>query len=203
MRAIPIAIASALTAVTLVGCGGSASTDSSATPPATASVTADPTAGAVGSPGAGEPTATREASASGEAVPAVTSNGVTVTGDKGAQPTVTVTPGEKAPDGLVVVDVYPGTGDELKAGGSGVFDYEGVLFSDGTMFDSSWERGDPISLSLERVIAGWQEGLPGMKEGGRRLLIIPPDLAYGTQAIPGIPPNSTLVFVVDLQEVTG
>jgi peptidylprolyl isomerase len=133
----------------------------------------------------------------------VTSNGVTVTGAAGGQPVVAVTRGEPSPTELVAVDVYPGNGAELETGGSGVFEYEGVLFSDGTTFDSSWERGSPVSLTLERVIPGWQKGLVGMQVGGRRLLIIPPVDAYGAQALPGIPPNSTLVFVVDLVEVTG
>lgn len=196
--------AAALIALTLGGCGGSdatSETSPSAAVSAAVSPSATATGAAVGSPGPGEASATR-APANGEAAPPVTSNGVTVTGDVGAQPKVTVTAGEPAPAELVAVDVYPGTGAELRAGGAGTFDYEGVLFSDGTMFDSSWERGQPVSLSLDRVIRGWQEGLVGMKEGGRRLLIIPPDLAYGAQAIPGIPPNSTLVFVVDLQEVS-
>lgn len=186
--------------LTLSGCGGSESASESSPPAAAASPDATATA-PVGSPGPGDTSATR-APANGESASPVTTNGVTVTGAVGAQPKVTVTAGEPAPTQLVAVDIYPGTGAELEAGGAGTFDYEGVLFSDGTMFDSSWERGQPVSLSLDRVIAGWQEGLVGMKEGGRRLLIIPPELAYGARAIPGIPPNSTLVFVVDLQEVS-
>lgn len=131
----------------------------------------------------------------------VTTDGVTVSGPKGGQPTITVTPGTPAPTGLVVVDVYEGDGAEIEAGGAGQFNYEGALFSDGVPFDSSWERGDPISFGLDQVIPGWQEGIVGMREGGRRLLIVPPDLAYGQRALGGIPPNSTLVFVVDLNRV--
>lgn len=202
-----LTLASAVIAVTLAGCGSSQATSegSAAEPsPVTASeATSQPTGEAVGgSSGAGDTAATRSA-ASGASAPAVSANGVTVTGAVGTQPKVTVTAGEAAPADLVTVDIYPGTGKALEPGGSGVFDYEGVLFSEGTVFDSSWERGRPLSLSLDRVIPGWQEGLVGMKEGGRRLLIIPPNLAYGNQAIPGIAPNSTLVFVVDLQKVTG
>lgn len=131
----------------------------------------------------------------------VTTDGVTVSGPVGGQPTITVTPGTTPPTELVVVDVYEGDGAEIEAGGAGQFNYEGVLFSDGVPFDSSWERGDPISFGLDQVIPGWQEGIVGMREGGRRLLIVPPDLAYGQRALGGIPPNSTLVFVVDLNRV--
>jgi peptidylprolyl isomerase len=128
-------------------------------------------------------------------------DGVTVTGNKGEQPKVTVTPGQPAPTTLVAKDVYEGTGDAMPAGGTGEWNYEGVLFSDGTLFDSSWERGQPITFGLDQVIPGWREGLVGMKAGGRRLLIIPPEKAYGNRALQGIPPNSTLVFVVDLEDV--
>lgn len=131
----------------------------------------------------------------------MTTDGVTVSGPKGGQPSIAVTPGTAAPSQLVVVDVYEGDGAEIEAGGAGQFNYEGVLFSDGVPFDSSWTRGEPISFGLDQVIPGWQEGIVGMREGGRRLLIVPPDLAYGQRALGGIPPNSTLVFVVDLNRV--
>lgn len=140
-------------------------------------------------------------SAVGVAGPTVTANGVTVSGPKETKPTITVTNGEVAPKTLVKKDVYTGSGAEIKAGGAGTFQYSGVLFSDGEPFDSSWDRDEPISFSLNQVIPGWQEGIPGMKEGGRRLLIVPPDLAYGSQGNAAIPPNSTLVFVVDLIKV--
>ncbi|MDQ1248870.1 MAG: hypothetical protein QG597_3244 [Actinomycetota bacterium] len=208
-RRIVLALAIGSLAVTLAGCGGTSAdsgasatatspTESAAAPGSAGAATGD----AVGAPGVADASATR-APANGESAPPVTTDGVTITGAVGAQPTIAVTPGAQAPKELVVVDIYPGTGEALEPGGSGVFDYEGVLYSDGTVFDSSWERGQPVSLSLDRVIPGWQEGLVGMKEGGRRALIIPPDQAYGAQAIPGIAPNSTLIFVVDLQKVTG
>ncbi len=190
--------ATPLAAVLLVaGCSSDSTSQPDGSPSPEASAASNPV-----SPG---PTSSQPGApaASGDAAPAVTSDGVTVTGAKGGQPSVTVTPDQAAPAELVVVDVYEGTGPELEAGGSGIFEYEGVLFSDGTTFDSSWDRGSPIAVTLERVIPGWQEGLVGMKTGGRRLLIIPPDQAYGNQALQGIPPNSTLVFVVDLEEVAG
>lgn len=133
--------------------------------------------------------------------PTISVDGVTVSGPKNDAPTITVTPGAPAPTTLVSQDVYTGEGREITAGGAGSFQYSGVLFSDGTPFDSSWDRGQPIDISLDQVIPGWQQGIVGMKEGGRRLLIVPPDLAYGSAALAGIPPNSTLVFVVDLDQV--
>lgn len=171
-------LSAAVTIAALAGCGNSSSASS-------------PTPTVVGG----------ASSASGVSGPTVTTNGVTVSGPKEVQPTVTVTKGEPAPKTLVKKDVYTGGGTEIKAGGAGTFQYTGVLFSDGSLFDSSWNRDEPISFSLNQVIPGWREGIPGMKEGGRRLLIVPPNLAYGSQALPGIPANSTLVFVVDLIKV--
>lgn len=185
-------LAPALTAVTalvfLTGCGSDTSDATATATSAAATATSSPSASAT-------------ASASKEEGPTITADGVTVSGPKGGQPTITVTPGAPAPTTLVSQDVYVGDGKEITAGGAGSFQYEGVLFSDGVQFDSSWERGEPIQLSLDQVIPGWQNGLVGMKEGGRRLLIIPPDQAYGQRALAGIPPNSTLVFVVDLEQV--
>jgi len=81
--------------------------------------------------------------------------------------------------------------------------YEGWL-EDGTLFDSSRERGETITFQLDRVIAGWQEGMIGVRVGGIRKLSIPPDLAYGERGTPGgpIPPNATLIFEVELFDVS-
>ncbi len=82
--------------------------------------------------------------------------------------------------------------------------YVGVLYKDGKEFDSSWSRNEPFPLTLGagEVIPGWDQGVEGMKEGGRRELVIPPELGYGEAGFPpAIPPNETLVFVVDLVEV--
>ena len=83
--------------------------------------------------------------------------------------------------------------------------YVGNSWSTGVQFDSSWDRGaEPFTFPLGagQVIAGWDQGVAGMKEGGRRLLVIPPDLAYGAQSpSPDIAPNETLVFVVDLVKI--
>lgn len=112
-------------------------------------------------------------------------------------------PDVEIPDGpppcdLVGQDIFEGSGDEAGEGATVTVHYVGVAWSTGDEFDSSWDRGEPATFPLSQVIEGWQEGIPGMREGGRRRLIIPPDLAYGVQPPPGIAPNETLVFVIDL-----
>jgi FKBP-type peptidyl-prolyl cis-trans isomerase len=104
---------------------------------------------------------------------------------------------------LVTRDLIPGTGQVAQASQSVTVNYVGVLCKTGKEFDSSWKRNQPFTTSLTTgpggVIAGWVKGIPGMRVGGRRELIIPSSLAYGkTGSPPTIPPNSTLVFVVDL-----
>ena len=102
--------------------------------------------------------------------------------------------------GLQIIEIEVGDGETAAAGGSVTVHYTGWL-TDGTVFDSSLDDGVPISFSLDRVIPGWQEGIPGMQVGGTRRLIIPPDLAYGEGGTGGIPPNSVLVFDVELLAV--
>lgn len=105
--------------------------------------------------------------------------------------------------GLRYTDTKVGTGTEAKAGQTAVVHYTGWL-TDGTKFDSSKDRGQPLSFPLGagRVIKGWDEGVQGMKVGGTRKLTIPANLGYGEQGAGGvIPPNATLVFEVDLLEV--
>jgi peptidylprolyl isomerase len=104
---------------------------------------------------------------------------------------------------LVVTDEVEGTGTEVQAGDTVTAHYVGVSASTGEEFDASWTGGQPISFPLDGVIAGWSEGLVGMKEGGRRTLVIPADLAYGDTPPPqsGIAPGETLVFTVDLVAV--
>lgn len=104
------------------------------------------------------------------------------------------------PKKLVVMDVVDGKGRAAKPGDNLVVHYVGVLYKTGEQFDASWDGGRPFPFTLGQgaVIAGWDQGLQGMKVGGRRLLIIPPDLAYGPQGQGSIGPNETLVFVVDL-----
>lgn len=104
--------------------------------------------------------------------------------------------------GTYYKDLVVGDGPTVAAGDSITVHYEGWLH-DGTKFDSSRDRGEPASFSLNQVILGWQDGVPGMKVGGVRKLVIPPQLAYGSQGAGGglIPPNATLVFDIELLEI--
>lgn len=100
---------------------------------------------------------------------------------------------------LQTVDLVDGDGDQLQPGATVTVNYTGALASDGTIFESSLDSGRPITFQLDQVIPGWTQGLPGMKVGGTRRLIIPADLAYGDQSpSPDIPANSALVFDVEL-----
>ena len=104
--------------------------------------------------------------------------------------------------GLGIIDIETGTGETPEAGQTLAVHYTGWL-SDGTKFDSSLDRGTPFELALGagQVIAGWDEGLATMKVGGKRRLIIPPELAYGEAGSPSIPPNSELTFDIELLEI--
>ena len=103
------------------------------------------------------------------------------------------------PTQLVKEDLKAGTGTEAAAGDTVKVNYIGVACKTGKIFDSSYSRGEPVEFPLSNVIPGWQEGIPGMKVGSRRLLGIPGDLAYGPQGRePDIGPNETLWFVVEL-----
>jgi peptidylprolyl isomerase len=131
------------------------------------------------------------------------SDETTSVADPGSKPTVEVPTGPP-PTQLVVKDLKEGDGEEAKAGDTAGVQYVGVLYDTGKEFDSSWERGQPFPFQLGsgQVIPGWDQGVEGMKVGGRRELIIPPGLAYGkTGQPPTIPPNATLVFVIDLVSV--
>ena len=126
-----------------------------------------------------------------------------VSTDLSAKPDVPV-PDEPAPTELVSEDIVTGDGAEAKPGDQLTMQYVGVLYDTGEQFDASWDSGQPFEFELGAggVIPGWDEGIEGMKVGGRRVLTIPPDLAYGPQGSPPtIPPDSTLVFVVDLLDV--
>jgi peptidylprolyl isomerase len=116
------------------------------------------------------------------------------------KPAVTV-PKTDPPKTLVTKDLVTGTGAAAKAGSTVTVNYVGALYKNGKEFDSSWQRNQTFTtpLSTGSVIPGWVKGIPGMKVGGRRELIIPPALGYGASGSGStIPPNSTLVFVVDL-----
>jgi peptidylprolyl isomerase len=101
--------------------------------------------------------------------------------------------------GLKYRDIKEGDGPAATPGAKVVMDYTGWLLSDGSVFDSSWKPGrDPLDMPLSGLIKGWQQGVPGMKVGGIRKLVIPAELAYGSDSRPGIPANSTLVFEIEL-----
>lgn len=128
--------------------------------------------------------------------------GVTVTGARDAEPTITLADGFGPADALQVADVYEGSGDPVAPGATLTVQYVGVGQASRDIFDSSWLRGAPATFALGQVIPGWQEGMLGMAPGGRRLLVIPSDLAYGPSGTPdgSIAPDETIVFVVDLLE---
>lgn len=123
-----------------------------------------------------------------------------MSGAAGQQPTVTFpTPSEA--QALSTKDTKVGTGAVVKSTDSVTVTYTGVGAATGQVFDSSWKHGgQPVSFGLNQVIEGWGQGIPGMKVGGQRILVIPGNLAYGANPPQGsgIEPNETLVFVVDL-----
>jgi peptidylprolyl isomerase len=144
-------------------------------------------------------TGTGTSSTSSTATPTATVKTPT-TGPLSKEPTVTP-PSGAAPSKLVVKNIITGTGPEAKAGEMVTVNYVGVLYNGGKVFDASWKRNETFSFTLGRgqVIPGWDEGVAGMKVGGRRELIIPSALAYGAKGSPpAIPANAPLVFVVDL-----
>ncbi len=106
-------------------------------------------------------------------------------------------PGGEPPTELVITDLVIGDGAEAKPGGQVEVHYVGVDFETGEQFDASWDRGESITFPLNGLIAGWQEGIPGMRVGGRRQLVIPPRLAYGETGGHRLS-GRTLVFVIDL-----
>jgi peptidylprolyl isomerase len=100
---------------------------------------------------------------------------------------------------LQIIDTVVGTGDEVPAQATITAHYTGALAADGTIFQSSLDMGQPATFGLHQVIAGWTQGVPGMRVGGTRRLIIPSALAYGSRrASASIPPNSDLVFDIQL-----
>lgn len=116
------------------------------------------------------------------------------------EPHVTI-PSGPPPTKLVTKEIITGTGAEAKSGSAVAVNYVGALYKTGKVFDASWKRNEPFPFTLGKgqVIPGWEQGVVGMKVGGRRELIIPPALGYGAKGSPpSIPPNETLVFVVDL-----
>lgn len=108
----------------------------------------------------------------------------------------------EAPADLIIRDIEVGTGAEAQPGSTVDVHYLGVDLESGEEFDSSWSRGQSINFPLGSLIAGWQEGIPGMKVGGRRELVCPPHLAYGPAGGGHRLSGRTLIFVIDLLGVS-
>jgi peptidylprolyl isomerase len=107
-----------------------------------------------------------------------------------------------APTELIIEDLEVGDGTEAGPGQTVKVHYAGIDFETGEQFDSSWDRGESIEFRLKGLIVGWQEGIPGMKVGGRRKLTIPPEMAYGSAGSGHRLSGKTLVFIIDLLAVS-
>ena len=136
---------------------------------------------------------------SGSPTPCALAATTPTSGPLATEPKVTP-PSGPAPTKLETKDLIVGTGPEAQPGATVTVNYVGVLYKGGKEFDASWKRHEPFTFALGKgqVIKGWDQGIPGMKVGGRRELIIPASLAYGAAGAGTIPPNAPLVFVVDL-----
>lgn len=131
----------------------------------------------------------------------VTTSGMpTVTGNAGEAPTIGK-PSGTPPTTLVKQDIIVGTGAEAKADSTLTVHYTLMSWSTGAIAESSWTSGSPATFALQNLIPGWVQGIPGMKVGGRRLLVIPPDLGYGAMGSGPIAANETLIFVIDVLAV--
>jgi peptidylprolyl isomerase len=153
--------------------------------------------------GSSDSSSTTESSGSASTESTTTAKESTTTVKEKTKPTVAVPKGAP-PKKLVVKEIEEGTGATAKAGDQVTVQYVGVNYKTGKEFDSSWSRNEPFTFNLGagEVIPGWDEGVAGMKVGGRRELIIPPELGYGEAGSPpAIPPNETLIFVIDLLAV--
>ena len=163
----------------------------------TADIPDDSDTGTVAAPATTETTA--KAPTFAKPTAAVTAVADAVGTDTKKKPKI-IKPSGKPPAKLTVVDVVQGKGAAATSGDSVTVDYAGSSWSTGKEFDASWNSGQPfpVTLGSGQVIPGWEQGLQGMKVGGRRLLVIPPDLGYGsTGSGDKIKPNETLLFVVD------
>ncbi|MCB9402045.1 MAG: FKBP-type peptidyl-prolyl cis-trans isomerase [Microthrixaceae bacterium] len=172
-----------------VACGDSESATTSTT---IVSKGAAGTSGSGSSSGAGSSDTSAPAGANSEFAAEIEARGA---------PTLAAVSGPVAE--LKVTDDVAGTGTAAEAGSTVTVQYVGAVADTGKVFDESWSSGQPVTFPLDRVIPGWSQGLVGMKEGGRRTLVIPAELAYGANPPPGsdIPADAALVFTVDLVKV--
>jgi peptidylprolyl isomerase len=197
MRSRYFVICSVLAAGVIAGCGSSNSADTAHIPAApSASQTLTYTA-----------TSTSTSTTSTTTTATTTTPTITTpkTGPLSKEPTITV-PSGAPPKTLAEQDLIKGTGATAADGDTITVNYVGAVYSTGKVFDSSWQRHStftlPGPLGSGSVIKGWDEGIVGMRVGGRRELIIPPSLGYGATGDPPIPGNATLIFIVDLLGVT-
>ncbi|MFZ1997738.1 MAG: FKBP-type peptidyl-prolyl cis-trans isomerase [Solirubrobacteraceae bacterium] len=190
-----ITCAAVALAAAVAGCGSSSTK--------AAGVQTAPSGGATSATStAAASSATTSSSASASATSTTTSSTPLPAALK-TKPKVSI-PSGPPPSKLVIKDLIKGTGPAATASSTVNVQYVGVLYKGGKQFDASWNdgSGQPVSLPLTGVIKGWQQGIPGMKIGGRRELIIPPSLGYGATAQSKIPANSTLVFIIDLHALS-
>ncbi|MGW4356197.1 FKBP-type peptidyl-prolyl cis-trans isomerase [Nocardia sp. NPDC004582] len=168
------------------GCGGSSDNKASSTTTTTAAATTSAAATTAASKG-------REC----------TAEDIKVDGGFGTAPTITLPADCDPPKQLITKDLVVGSGPEAKAGDKLSTNYTLITWSNRKKLDSSFDRGKPLPLTLGagEVIKGWDQGLLGIQQGSRRLLIIPPDLGYGAHPPAGMTPNETLVFVTDAVKV--
>jgi|DEB0MinimDraft_3_1074331.scaffolds.fasta_scaffold00245_5 peptidylprolyl isomerase len=194
-RAVALVAVPLAAALTLTACGGSDSGDEGSTPSSSSS--AAPAGDWVTTDCA---TIAPPATANEPPADSIVEGEVAVTTAAGVAPTVGIEAAAGNVTSLVNVDIAEGAGEAVQAGAEVTVEYCGIGMVSKAIFDSSWARGSSITFPLAGVIAGWQEGLPGMKPGGRRLLIIPADMAYGDNppAGSGIEAGESLLFVVDL-----
>ncbi|MHB1837939.1 MAG: FKBP-type peptidyl-prolyl cis-trans isomerase [Solirubrobacteraceae bacterium] len=194
-------LAPAVVALALVAAGCGSSTSKAP------GVQTAPSAGATADSVTAAPSSSSSSSSSSSASSSTTSSTSTSTVPLPAafktKPTV-VPPKGPPPKTLKIIDLIKGKGPAATASSTVTVQYVGVLYANGKQFDASWNdgAGKPVSFPLSGVIKGWQEGIPGMRVGGRRELIIPPSLGYGSTPQAKIPANSTLVFVIDLHAIS-
>lgn len=132
-----------------------------------------------------------------------TIDGVTAIQQAASPPELVIAQGAKPPKELVTEDLCPGEGVAATPADTVTVDYVGVGYKSRKVFDSSYERGQPATFPLSGVIPGWTEGVSGMKPGGARLLLIPADMAYGSQGTPdgSIAPDEALAFIVEMDSI--
>jgi peptidylprolyl isomerase len=186
-----ISLAAIALAAAAAGCGSSAATG----------IDAAPSAGATA--GSTTPVASVSTSTTSTTTASTTTDSTPLPAALKTKPKVPI-PSGPPPKTLVIKDLIKGNGAAATAASTVTVQYVGVLYKNGKQFDASWNdgSGQPVTFPLSGVIKGWELGIPGMRIGGRRELIIPPSLGYGKAAQAKIPANSTLVFVIDLHAIS-